>query len=491
MKKRKPWYRARNVVLLILAAGLIWLAWAVYFAMTAKPGNAIDYAQRITELARNAQPGDIDGPNRWDDYIAEFADFYSLALAGAAPGTKALGQSPDISYAYDTSRFETPQDAEIARLEALANLKALRESGVFERADAFVPAGPIYRQYTKDELVAFVLMPDLSYSRVFARVNRAEFHTAIAEARDDDALRCVRRALSLAKVPINGPNLISWLVGIAQYGILFEGIREETLAGHLSPETARRILDELNKVKIRSGEIAIEGERLGILDIVERSFTDDGHGGGILLVTEVPEGQFNGNNQARHPRITNLMGFFLPGKKDTVDSVNEVYDFALRCIKESPAEQQRLLADFVGWAERRLKSTYLPLEVLIPAFDRAFSNYEACVNDLALTRVGLALSIYNSEHGEYPESLDQLVPNVFPALPKDRFTSDGTYGYVKRAATPDDPREFLLYSFGFDGVDHRGTLPRGGIAPSHAYSPGYEGTDFVFNPNPLATDADQ
>jgi len=59
------------------------------------------------------------------------------------------------------------------------------------------------------------------------------------------------------------------------------------------------------------------------------------------------------------------------------------------------------------------------------------------------------LAAYRAKHGEYPASLERLVPEHIGALPTDIF-GDGPYRYRRT----DDG--CVLYSAGLNGVDDRG-----------------------------------
>lgn len=66
-----------------------------------------------------------------------------------------------------------------------------------------------------------------------------------------------------------------------------------------------------------------------------------------------------------------------------------------------------------------------------------------------LTTVALALSLYKSEHGQYPDQLDSLEPDYLSSIPIDRFT-DLPLIYVSR------DEGYRLYSRGPNGKDDGG-----------------------------------
>jgi len=66
-----------------------------------------------------------------------------------------------------------------------------------------------------------------------------------------------------------------------------------------------------------------------------------------------------------------------------------------------------------------------------------------------LGRVGLALAVYRARHGEYPQKLDALVPELLEEMPQDFFAGKPlVYRRTKKG--------YLLYSVGPSGKDHGG-----------------------------------
>jgi hypothetical protein len=89
-------------------------------------------------------------------------------------------------------------------------------------------------------------------------------------------------------------------------------------------------------------------------------------------------------------------------------------------------------------------------------------DYKPCVvlQEKAVTRLlilELALRAYSLEHGAPPDQLDQLTPEILPALPRDPFDPQGRpFRYVHT------DKGMVVYSIGPDGCDDGGlgTSPR-------------------------------
>jgi hypothetical protein len=79
--------------------------------------------------------------------------------------------------------------------------------------------------------------------------------------------------------------------------------------------------------------------------------------------------------------------------------------------------------------------------------DLRFPHAQTLINQ---ARVACALERYRLVHGQFPESLDTLVPQFLAELPR-----DAAAGEPFRYRRTDDGR-FLLYARGADGVDDGG-----------------------------------
>ena len=113
-----------------------------------------------------------------------------------------------------------------------------------------------------------------------------------------------------------------------------------------------------------------------------------------------------------------------------------------------------VMDDFSRQAEAISEHPYWPSHTLtsidVPNFTKAFqttAHYQTLINE---TQIACALERYRLAHGEYPQTLNALVPQFIQILPHDligsqplhyRRTSDG---------------KFLLYSVGWNETDDGG-----------------------------------
>jgi hypothetical protein len=89
-------------------------------------------------------------------------------------------------------------------------------------------------------------------------------------------------------------------------------------------------------------------------------------------------------------------------------------------------------------------------QILVPVMEKAGFRFTANETQLRLLRLELALQEYRQRHHQYPARLEQLVPEVFPALPADPFTARPMVYRTTGASC-------VLYSLGPDGIDVGGS----------------------------------
>ena len=89
--------------------------------------------------------------------------------------------------------------------------------------------------------------------------------------------------------------------------------------------------------------------------------------------------------------------------------------------------------------------------MLYPALDKAIEHVVRTEADANLTVTILALELYKRENGQYPESLNSLVPEYLQAVPSDPFTT-------KPLIYRKEGNKYILYSCGVDMDDDGGEI---------------------------------
>jgi hypothetical protein len=94
--------------------------------------------------------------------------------------------------------------------------------------------------------------------------------------------------------------------------------------------------------------------------------------------------------------------------------------------------------------------------MIVPAFNRSIQNTAFAQNGVNLTSAACALERYRLAHGQFPDTLDQLIPQFVKTVPVDIISGKPLKYHRKEDAS------FLLYSVGWNEKDDEGTVVSGG-----------------------------
>ncbi len=320
-----------------------------------------------------------------------------------------------------------------------------------------------------------LLLPQLGTMRLLSTIGvwRARYASAQGHPQEavDDALAIVGTGRDW-----QNPNgfLIEQLVGQRTNNYGCQEIRR--LAGNKALRStqlhqAQQQLEDLYKDGYP--KLGIEAERLGLVDTVQRLFTDGGPGGGhpIPYQSQVFSKTATGDSKPTHSLAFWTAASLIHASRDQTLSIgNAFYDRAVEYWELSPYQHKG-----VPNPEKALKNLsiryWLP-KTLLPNLShagdlryRARAEYQACIAVLALQR-------YRLDKGQYPPSLQTLVEDGYlRALPADPY-SDGSLVYDRTGQT------FTLYSVGPDFRDD------GGVARPDKPGTKVKGGDWVFWPVP-------
>jgi hypothetical protein len=116
----------------------------------------------------------------------------------------------------------------------------------------------------------------------------------------------------------------------------------------------------------------------------------------------------------------------------------------------SEVRPSRAIVALVSRSRRSTMIGSIMANLMLPALGAAISAEERDNNTFDLVRIAVALTVYRTEFGNYPDSLHELVPSILSQLPVDRFDSQPLV-YQR------DSDGFILYSIGANGQDDRGS----------------------------------
>ncbi|MCK4873472.1 MAG: hypothetical protein KAS72_12160 [Phycisphaerales bacterium] len=434
---------------------------------TAKPNIAVNYVARI-DAATLAIP---ESERAWPIYRS------GLLLREAEPDWGGFNRRPRSG--------EQGWDAWASYLDANAEALALfRQAGAMpsmglaisdmfsaENTQLWSPDRPDWNP--NDEPLVMVPLKYLGWMRIASQVLAHDALRAAAEGDAATAAIDLRTIFAIGKHVRDHPFVFNDLVAfiIWERGLM---ALAEILASYpraLSDEMLRDLAHELAALGDGQGiRLRWQGERDTFHDLIQRTYTDDGHGDGFLsarglldfrmfLGSGKPGGSTDWIQHASIPAFSAVV----VGRREIVEKHDRLISRWQAEACKPLWERRGDITDDKQWEELsgsplwRVRN-YLLVE-FTPYLQRATVRPEIVTQRRDALQTAIALELYHRREGCWPESLDMLVPGLLPVIPRDRF--DGKA--LKYRLVDGKP---ILYSVNADRDDDAGrppTSPTGNI----------------------------
>lgn len=311
-----------------------------------------------------------------------------------------------------------------------------------------------------------VTTPHLGYMRGCVRLLGVEAFVAAERGDAARAYACLSAAFRYAQFSGEQNTIISQLVDISvrRLGL---SLVSELLAGYpdlLSVEQLRDLTHEI--AAVRSYDVDLTGERLHFLDTVQHVYTDDGSGNGHLdtvayrrFVEEVTgkttafydTRQRTGSEYLFDYALAPGATLYAADRKELVERGEYFYgllerDFATPIWRQPHSLADQAIEDLASCGNKLQGfSKYGLLAQLLPSLGAVRNTSHNYMMHADATIAAIAVELYQREYGDYPETLDQLVPRYLPEVPIDRMTG----GPMLYRVGVDGP---VLYSVGAAGM---------------------------------------
>jgi hypothetical protein len=408
-----------------------------------------DFASVIPHI--DSKPGDAEWPEL-ERFLADHADSLAKLRAAAA--------RPDLGFVTSNSSVAfSPEDRELFGL-SITN----------EQVEAFKS------QTLEDRWLISTLIPDLQQLKTAALLLASDARRAALEGGADTAAADIAAMLGVSNHVQETPFLVNLMVANAVRSIAcvtFQDMFRDNPQSW-SDSQLRDLAHSLAAAQIdwRKG---FETETACFHDVMQRFYTDDGHGDGRLAF-RISRQQ---NIFAQLDSLTNygpestpslfaadsLAMLALPAANMVVASrkeMTETYlgfintaiakiDMSLVKQNDVPLPNEELLSERAGLLGQ---FRYLFVRLMVPAYQVVWNKIANSEGQRDGVLVGLALELYRREHDAWPKTLAELSPRWLPNVPIDRITGD-SLGYKIVNGRP------VVYSVGVDRDDDGGRVPRG------------------------------
>jgi len=265
--------------------------------------------------------------------------------------------------------------------------------------------------------------------------------------------------------------LIEQLVGIAMEalanGTFFMLLERVDVPEDVLKSTQEELDRQFGK---QEPNFSLEAEKVFWYDAIQRTFTDDGQGGGRMLARGLPYVATDDWKES----LWRLISFKYPDRQEMVANIDRYFGRFAEILAETPWDLRDEPIDEQEGNED-VQITPIMLKINTPAYRRVSQiAWRMKTGRQALLTV-LAIMRYEKEKGQYPASLNELVETGYlKKLPMDPY-SDGPLIYRRTNGG------FLLYSFGMDLTDDGGKLGLGSRGTPRMWA---DNGDWVFWPMP-------
>lgn len=467
------WHFKRLCLWALGVFALLYLGLAIYF-VSGKPTLSTDYVAKI-----NARVGTVPESERaWPVY---------RDLAAALKADPALDPKTDLGF-YGLGPTQTARRWEkvSAWLKANPQMLALADQATSKPRMGFIygsngtakeffdsrnqsapdPNAPFFNSVTS------LLLPQLTKMRTVAEMIAGDARLA---AEEGDAQRWMKRIEQLRVVADQSREpgfLINYLVMIGIEAMRLTQIERMLVErpNLLSDDQLAELAHRNAWYRGKSDLINYELERMGFADVIQRIYTDDGHGDGRIS----PRG-LNNFHLISNPNDT--QGLFPSGGNYAIELTKVALSPAAVLVMASRKEMTDKYNAYMDRSEARLhrpwhqyvndplfveiqginRSTrdslkYALLNMLMPSLDRSNVTAERLATHRDAMQIAIALELFKRRTGNYPNNLSDLSPRLLPAVP-----ADPCDGLPMRYKLVDGKP--LVYSIGVDLDDDGGTFP--------------------------------
>jgi hypothetical protein len=442
-----------GVVLLLVIA----YAWLAFRFFTGTPNVAVDYVARLNEPIE----GLADDERAWPVYREAFLslDPHDLGVVrehGAAwPGDPAWSAVEPILPAARPV---------LDRLSELASTRPAMGLPIGVAADAALVARGVGSQHDPPgpdvplATAAWQTNEAVSVLRPLARLLALDARNALGDDDDARAERRIRALVTLAGHARDSRTTVDQLVSLACLGLTVDTVERAIHQGMIDgPDERLAALAGALSAYDDNGFVAdFDIERWTMLDLVQRTYSDDGSGNGRLVheglgtVASLTRPGSRAEPSLRGPIVARV----LVDRRTMESDIERIFTILRRNAQRPPWRRgpESLEGEIQRLEDGVSRFRRAPLLVFLPALGRVQPGHDRARLGRDSALAAIALARHRLRNGTFPDTLDTLVPDLLPALPIDPHSGD-PLRYELRDGQP------TLWSVGENGVDDGGEGP--------------------------------
>ena len=283
------------------------------------------------------------------------------------------------------------------------------------------------------------MLPETQRVREGARALSLQFHVHLHKDEFSLAADCILAQIALARALEREPTLISQLVQLVIHGMALGHAQSLVQQADIADADLLRLQAHLRRIDLRTSlKSGLVGERT----ICYTACMDPQQTAEIM---GAPSQGVTRELAERQPRRIFDAAKMLEMNLQITEGADESIFEARKEALAAEDEIRGLAGNWVG------KLYYTMTLLLTPAYNSTLTAFARVSAQRDSADGAIAAELYRRKNGQWPAKLDDLVPQLLPAVPTDPFTNRPL---MMKAA----PGSFKVYSVGADGVDHGGNL---------------------------------
>ncbi len=316
-----------------------------------------------------------------------------------------------------------------------------------------------------------ILLPHLSVMRNATNVLATDIMLAIDQGDGERATRDAEAMMAISIHVQEGRILIGDLIGMAIRANVTNKILMalEWKPNIFTDTQLNRLQAALRSVPPALERIDLTSERLMFEDVVQRLYTDDGHGDGrfapqwkqLHLFNSLSDFSNSGGGRFNKVFLASLLSkpyaaYAVAGRKDALDHYEAKMEVAMGELNGSLSDAltSQKKRDYEWEVSMNAQESRYILEAFFtPAYSHVGMNFkfDQAVRDAAMAAI--AAELYHRANGKWPASAADLTTLCNGEAPKDPWNG-------KPILMASDANGFRMWSVGSDGVDDQGKLEK-------------------------------
>lgn len=262
----------------LIAVGL--MAWVVYRVESGEIVAKTDYGARLNGMARDSQPGD---PNAWNELL-QIGEEISELVEAFDPGEYEPRDAFDDGQPQLERLSMGGMGTELDDGRELHFLYELEEASVFDRLLDAAAMPSLRMPFPEDRAVPLSYLPqELSVVRKTANYLSFRMYALANAGRNDELAGTVEASLDFAEALSRNPSVNAYEQAHTLAISMLRTINHVLRRYDLDEDACRDLMAVIDAWNgLASPDIAIEGLRLAMRDLIQRTHTDLGDGAGYL-----------------------------------------------------------------------------------------------------------------------------------------------------------------------------------------------------------------